>query len=319
MTPSDISCETPRAVPESPGPAPNLSYDPVPLGRSRSREESFQSIDHEDHVIGTPVKQNLATPPINPLSTVTDSTPTNGVEISILRVVISYPSQSSRSRDFAIGATRDPSESALNIYVAFGGGNSLRKIYEYTISPRLLSTKYAMVKHVTKYIRRSYFMFRLRHGPYLLSHDLFVSESKDQIAALANKLALGERTDCTALTEQTPPTGNISKTPRLLPVNDESTRSSPYQGKSCQAKNSQYKMTVRDHKVCCGGKCNAIPEKRKIWFCVGLMHLLQVTQDADALQCRCRHEYFDHSLVVNCLSCQHVQCCECEISFWQIP
>lgn len=165
----------------------------------------------------------------------------------------------------------DLSASALEVRVSFGAGNSVRETYEYMLNHPLPFMKDSIVKQLAKYIRRSHYMFRLHHGPHLLGHDLFVSESTDQIEALAHMLITGGKTDLTAWTEQSPPIGNISAMPELpppLPVNEECTGASPQQSTSCQTVTSKSTTTLKDHAAHCNEKCNFCVKGRVHWYCV---------------------------------------------------
>ena len=141
-----------------------------------------------DDGIEDPHIQDSATPQVTLSPTESDLTPTSDVTISIIRVLVFCPSQASQPVELKIGAVRDTSASALDVRVGFGAGGSLRETYEYILNPPLPFMMDPIVKQLAKYIRRSHYMFRLHHGPNLLSHALFVSESTDQIEALLTSL-----------------------------------------------------------------------------------------------------------------------------------
>lgn len=271
-TPSDISCETPHPVPESPGPALSPMYA-VSAHRPQSGNTPFPVMNHET---GAAPIQDVATPQVNLLPTGIDPTSINDVKIFIIRVIVGCPSQDSQPLELRIGAARDFSASVLDVYVGFGAGNSLRETYEYMLIPPAPFMKDPIVKQLAKYIRRSHYMFRLHHGPNLLSHELFVSESTDQIEALVYKLVDRGTTDHAAWTEQSSPvssTSTMPELPRPLPINKEYAEIFPQQSTYCQAVTSQSRTTLRDYKANCDGKCNARLKGRVYWICVSQLKL----------------------------------------------
>lgn len=212
--------------------------------------------------------QDVATPQVTLLPTGLDLTTTSDVTISIIRILVCCPSQGSQPLELKIGAVRDTSASALDVRVGFGTGSSLRETYEYTLNPPLPFMKDPIVKQLAKYIRRSHYMFRLHHGPDLLSHALFVSESTDQIEALAYKLVDRGRTDHAAWTEQTSRISNTSPMPELPPappIDKECAGTSSAHITSCRTLKTQSTFTVRHRHAYCDGKCM---KHTSNWFCV---------------------------------------------------
>lgn len=99
-TPPDISCETPHPLPGSPRPALGLSYDIVPACRPQFGTIPLMELDQE---IGNRQMQDVATHQVGLLPTRIDPTPINDARLSIIRVIVSCPSQVSQSLDLKIG------------------------------------------------------------------------------------------------------------------------------------------------------------------------------------------------------------------------
>ena len=188
-TPSDISCETPKAMPESPKPASELSCNPLMTHENPALGNIGSWNTYYQHNPLQPPKAMERLLPFSP-----ELIKSKSCEISSIHVKICLAPGLSEVEGLGLGFIRQiysPSTSVLGVHILLTVGTQYvsSRSFRSTLDSPLQSNDEALRLHFVKHVRRAHYMFALSHQPMSYSHELFVDKTRVHLAEMTEDLA----------------------------------------------------------------------------------------------------------------------------------